>query len=144
MAEVAYADEVRILYRFTSDLRCVNLRTLLMIFPLPLISSLIDRTRGSSDRYSAFDIEDAFFTVVMHILSAKYTAFSAVDGHWEYAVMPQGAKNAASHFAALVEEAFGSLREDLSNPFQKMMVYQDDILNFSTTLVDQLLQQQKI
>jgi hypothetical protein len=80
----------------------------------------------------------------MHILSAKYTAFSAVDGHWEYAVMPQGAKNAASHFAALVEEAFGSLRDDLSNPFQKMMVYQDDILNFSTTLVDQLLQQQKI
>jgi hypothetical protein len=90
MAMIEYAEEVRVLYTFTSDLRCVNERTKLEIHPLPLISALIDRTRGS-DRYSGYDIEDAFFTVIMDEISSVYTAFSAVDGHFEYVVlkMPQ-------------------------------------------------------
>jgi hypothetical protein len=106
LAMAEYSEEVRVLYRFTSDLRCVNERTILEIHPLPLISVLLDWTRGSS-RYSGYDIEDAFFTVIVDILSSTYTAFSAVDGHYEYVVMPQGARNAANHFARMVENAFG-------------------------------------
>jgi hypothetical protein len=45
MAQPEYFDEVRNLYRFTSDLSCVNDRTKLEIHPLSLISSLIDRTK---------------------------------------------------------------------------------------------------
>jgi len=137
-----YAEEVRVLYRFTSDLRCVNERTKLEIHPLPLIANLIDRTRGSG-RYSAFDVEDAFFTIIMEELSCAYTAFSAVDDHYEYVVMPQGAKNAANHFASMVEVAFGDLRDDTTNKLQKMMVYQDDIVNFSHEIVHHLLLQQR-
>jgi hypothetical protein len=36
-----------------------------------------------------------------------------VDGHWEYTVMPQGVKNAANHFATLVERRFGPIRDDV-------------------------------
>jgi transposase InsO family protein len=143
MAQPEYAEEVRVLYRFTSDLRCVNERTKLEIHPLPLISSLIDRTRGG-DRYSGFDIEDAFFTMLMDILSGSYTAFSAVDKHYEYKVMPMGAKNAASHFASMVEDGFGPIRDNTEFPDEKMFVYQDDILNHSHKLRDHLLLQQKI
>jgi hypothetical protein len=61
MAMTEYAEEVRVLYRFTSDLRCLNDRTKLEIQPLPLISSLIDRIVAVNDRYSGYNIEDAFF-----------------------------------------------------------------------------------
>jgi len=77
----------------------------------------------------------------MEEFSRPFTAFSAVDAHYEYKVMPQGAKNAANHFASLVETAFGHLRD---NKLQKMMVYQDDILNFSDDLEQHLLLQQII
>jgi hypothetical protein len=42
--------------------------------------------------------------MVMDDISSAYTAFSAVDGHFEYIVMPQGAKNAANHFARMIEK----------------------------------------
>jgi hypothetical protein len=82
--------------------------------------------------------------MIMDILSATYTAFSAVDGHYEYCVMPQGAKNAANHFATLVEKRFGPLRDDTTFPSEKMFVYQDDVLNYSPDLLSHLLLQQKI
>jgi hypothetical protein len=131
LAMAEYSEEVRVLYRFTSDLRCVNERTILEIHPLPLISVLLDWTRGSC-RYSGYDIEDAFFTMIMDLISNTYTAFSKVDGHYEYVVMPQGAKNAANHFARMVEKAFGIYKNTTSTT-HKMMFYQDDILNFSNT-----------
>jgi len=137
------AADVRVLYRFTSDLRCVNERTFLEIHPLPLIPTLLDTTRGSS-RYSVGDIEDAFFTCVMDELSRKYTAFSAVDNHYEYIVMPMGAKNSANHFAHIVQKAFGDLKTQAENSDKKMFFYQDDILNYSKTLRYQLLTQQDI
>ena len=88
LAMKEFADEVRVLYRFTSDLRCVNERTRLEKHPLPLISVLIDLT-GAGAPYSRYDIQDAFFTILMDILSSTYTAFSAVDGHYEYVLMPK-------------------------------------------------------
>ena len=137
------ASDVRVLYRFTSDLRCVNERTFLEIHPLPLIPTLLDTTRGSN-RYSAGDIEDAFFTCTMDPISRKYTAFSAVDNHYEYIVMPMGAKNSANHFAHIVQKAFGELKAQATNSEKKMFFYQDDILNYSKTLKYQLLTQQDI
>jgi len=137
------APEVRVLYRFTSDLRCVNERTFLEIHPLPLIPALLDSTRGSS-RYSTGDIEDAFFTCVMDEMSRKYTAFSAVDNHYEYIVMPMGAKNSANHFAHIVQEAFGDLKTQAESSEKKMFFYQDDILNYSNSLRYQLITQQAI
>jgi hypothetical protein len=67
-----FSEEVRALYRFiSSGLRCVKGRTKLEIHPLSLISTLIDKMCGS-DRYSTFDIEDAFFTMVTDVISGAY------------------------------------------------------------------------
>jgi hypothetical protein len=79
----------------------------------------------------------------MDILSSTYTAFSAVDGHYEYVVMPQGARNAANHFARMVENAFGIYKNTTSTT-HKMMFYQDDILNFSNNFMHHLEMQQMI
>jgi hypothetical protein len=49
LAMPEHAEEARILYRLTSDLRCVNDRTKLEIDPLPLIAVLLDRTRVERD-----------------------------------------------------------------------------------------------
>jgi len=137
------APDVRVLYRFTSDLRCVNERTFLEIHPLPLIPTLLDTTRGS-DRYSTADIEDAFFTCLIDAESSQYTAFSAVDNHYQYSVMPMGAKNSANHFANIVQKAFGDMKDNAESSEEKMFFYQDDVLNYSKTLEYQLITQQKI
>jgi hypothetical protein len=51
-------------------------------------------------------------------------------------VMPQEAKNAANHFATLVERKFGPLRDDSTTPMQKIFVYQDDVLNYTPTFLE--------
>jgi hypothetical protein len=55
----------------------------------------------------------------------------------------QVARNAANHFARMVENAFGIYKNTTSTT-HKMMFYQDDILNFSNNFMHHLEMQQMI
>jgi hypothetical protein len=94
MAMTEYAEEVRVLYRFTSDLRCVNDRTKLEIHPLPLISSLIDRTCGSAVIITQDMISNMHFLLWLWMTYQVHTLLSrqSMDTLLEYIVMPQANK----------------------------------------------------
>jgi hypothetical protein len=91
--------EVRQFFRLTQDFRALNALTKPSKFPLPNIISLLDRCTFNSTRYSSTDIEDAFFTILLKEACREFTAFQTPDGCFEYCVMPQGTRNAATYWA---------------------------------------------
>jgi transposase InsO family protein len=133
------AEDVRVLYRFTSDLRCLNARTQAELFTIPHITGELDRTLGC-DRYSCNDIQDAFFTVALELASRVYTGFLTPDCHYHYKVMPQGAKNAANYWARVAHEMFAAMKEAR----KEIIVYQDDVCNFQKGLEGHLNTQREI
>ena len=129
---------VAVLYRLTGDFRQLNDLTKMEVFPLPRIPELIDKMKGK-DRYSTSDIQDAFFTVCMDEESRPYTAFQTPDALYEYNVMPQGVKGAASFFASIVGKVFAHLQH------KAFTVYQDDVANHeSESITTHLELQQEI
>jgi hypothetical protein len=137
------AEEVRVLYRLTNDMRCLNDRTWLDPFPLQSIPRLLDELHGS-DRFSGNDIPDAFFSVVMESMSCPYTAFQTPDGHFQYTIMPQGSKNAASHFARVIHSILSPIKTVATDVNHRILWYQDDVCNHSKGLVSHLNAQQRV
>ena len=69
----------------------------------------------------------------------EFTAFSTPTGHYQYNVMPQGVKGAASFFAKIVSEVFKHLMD------KAFTVYQDDVANHeSRNITEHLKLQQEI
>jgi hypothetical protein len=133
-----HRDEVAKLYRLTGDFRRLNEATILEVYPLPRIDDLLDKCQGAT-RFTCTDIEDAFFTIELGEESRPYTAFTTHFGVYEYTRMAQGLRNAATAFARAVRHIFNDLM------IQKMMVYQDDVVNYeSSSLSAHLDLQQQI
>ena len=129
---------VAVLYRLTGDFRQLNDLTKMEVFPLPRIPELIDKMKGK-DRYSTSDIQDTFFTVCVDEASRPYTAFQTPEALYEYNVMPQGVKGAASFFASIVGKVFAHLQH------KAFTVYQDDVANHeSESITTHLELQQEI
>ena len=120
MLDPANEDEVAAFYRLTVDLRPVNEVTVPDMFPLPRLLDLLDSARGSCV-FSITDLEDAFFTIALAEADRYKTAFSIHNGHYEFCVMPQGARNAGNCWARHVRFTFDDI------PSCEVMVYQDDI-----------------
>jgi hypothetical protein len=118
------AEEVKVLYRMTSDMRGVNTYTKADPYPLQDIASILNSFLRSN-RYSSTDIEDAFFTIMLHPASRKYTAFTTPHGRYEYACLPQGVKNAAAIWARHIQTVMASLVTEL------IRWYQDDVINYA-------------
>ena len=120
MMDPIHEDEVASFYRLTVDLRPVNEVTIPDMFPLPRLLDLLDSAQGSGV-FSITDLEDAFFTIALAPEDRYKTAFSTHNGHYEFCVMPQGARNAANVWARHVSKTFEGI------PSTEVMVYQDDI-----------------
>jgi hypothetical protein len=110
MWDEKYKEKVLKFYRLTNDFRELNARSKLEKWPLPFITEILDRMRGS-DRYSTGDIADAFFLCPLTERSRECTAFLTPHGNYEYMVMPQDHKSAACHFGRMVYERFAPMRE---------------------------------
>jgi hypothetical protein len=136
LSDVMLRSTVAVLYRLTGDFRQLNNLTKMEVFPLPRIPELIDKMKGK-DRYSTSDIQDAFFTVEMDAESRPYTAFQTPRGSYEYNVMPQGVKGAASFFASIVSKVFHHLHD------KSFTVYQDDIANHESGSISTHLELQQ-
>ena len=125
------------LYRLTGDYRALNASSIYEVFPLPLISTLLNKMKGSS-RYTTSDIMNAFWTVELAEASRELTAFSTPNGHHEYMCLPQGTKSAANTFARIVYHAFKQLEA------RNMFPYQDDLQNHESDFIKHLLLWQDI
>ena len=111
---------VQTLYRLTGDFRGLNALSIYEVYPLPLISDLLNRMRGA-ERFTTSDIANAFWTVKLNPKSRELTAFSTQTGHHEYTCLPQGTKSAGNTFARIVYKTFEPLQP------RTMFPYQDDI-----------------
>jgi hypothetical protein len=109
-----------------------------MKWPLPFITEILDRMKGS-DRYSTGDMADAFFFCPLAPQSRECTAFLTQHGNYEYLVMPQGHKSAACHFGRMVYEIFQPMRDG----GRELGVYQDDTSNYADDFYRHLMVQQE-
>ncbi|KAG6468385.1 hypothetical protein ZIOFF_073061 [Zingiber officinale] len=76
--------------------------------------------------YSKFDLKSGFHQVMMEPESIPWTAFWAIDGLYEWLVMPFGLKNAPAIFQRKMDNCFRGTEEFIA-------IYIDDILVFSDT-----------
>jgi hypothetical protein len=138
MWEEKYSAKVLKFYRLTNDFRELNARSKLEKWPLPFITEILDRMKGS-DRYSTGDMADTFFLCPLTAKSREYTDFLTPHGNYEYLVMPQGHKSAACHFGRIVYEVFKPMRDK----GRELGVYQDDTSNFADDFLRHLVVQQE-
>lgn len=83
--------------RMCIDYRTLNKITLRDNFPLPLIEDQLDLLEGKK-YFTALDLKDAFYHIMMHEDSTKYTSFVTPLGQYEYVRMPFGLKGALLKF----------------------------------------------
>jgi hypothetical protein len=110
--------------RLCVDYRGLNEVTVKNRYPLPLISSLLDRLKGAQV-FSKLDLHGAYNLVRVAKKDQWKTAFRTRYGHYEYRVMPFGLTNAPALFQSLMQDIF---REYLD---VFVVIYLDDILIFS-------------
>lgn len=92
-------------------------------YSLPGINTIIARI-SHSKVYSKFDLKSGFHQVAMEEESIPWTTFWAIDGLYEWLVMPFGLKNAPAIFQRKMDNCFRGTEEFIA-------VYIDDILIFS-------------
>jgi hypothetical protein len=89
---------------------------------------IIDACAG--DKYfSAFDLQDGFWCILLHIADRHKTAFATHNMLLEWTVCPQGSKNGAVVFARIIQNVMRGAPATVS-------VFQDDIFNHTSSFAD--------
>ena len=116
---------------------CIELNSLTKpdTFPLPRIDNLLDQL-GKAKYVSTLDLVSGFWQICMHPQFQEKTAFSTLQGLYEFQVMPFGLMNAPSVFQRLIQQVLMGLNPESGPSF--VAAYIDDILVFSNTLEDHL------
>lgn len=108
-------------HRFCVDFRRVNDATRKDRYPLPRIDMLLRLVKGSK-YFCALDLKSGYWQIKMAEDSIPYTAFSCIQGFYEFTVMPFGLVNAPATFQRLMDNIFKDLRD------KGVLCYLDDIL----------------
>lgn len=113
-------------YRFCVDYRQLNAVTRKDAYPLPLISSILDRLRDAK-YLSSLDIKSAYWQVPIAESSRDCTAFTVPNGLYRFKVMPFGLTNAPATWQRLIDSVLCGA--DLKS--SSVMVYLDDVIIIS-------------
>ncbi|XP_048511338.1 uncharacterized protein LOC125500979 [Athalia rosae] len=114
-------------WRMVIDYRALNERTVGDSYPLPNITDILDRVSGAK-YFSVFDLASGFHQIGMDPKDEPKTAFSTPNGHYEYARMPFGLRNAPATFQRLMDIVLSGLQGS------ELFVYLDDIVVYSANL----------
>lgn len=114
--------------RLVQDYRRVNEFTVKSRYPLPLVSDIINRLRGSK-YFTKFDARWGYMNVRLRNGDEPKAAFATNRGLFEPLVMFFGLTNSPATFQALMNSIFADLIAA-----GKVAVYLDDILIFTKTL----------
>ena len=113
--------------RLCVDYRGLNEVTIKDQYPLPLISSILDRL-GGAKYYTKLDIKDAYHNIRIKEGDEWKTAFKTTYGLFEYLVMPFGLTNAPASFQRWINHILNTVIDICC------IVYLDDILIYSETI----------
>ncbi|KAG3231092.1 hypothetical protein PI124_g23813 [Phytophthora idaei] len=95
--------------------------------PIPRKDVIID-SMAKSTIYSALDLRDEFYQILMRESDIPLTAVSTPSGIlWEWLVMPQGLKNAPATFNRCVTHLLRSVRDFAPSYFDDVFVHSRDV-----------------
>ncbi|XP_036142126.1 uncharacterized protein LOC118645358 [Monomorium pharaonis] len=114
-------------WRMVIDYRKLNEKTIGDAYPLPNICDILDQL-GGSKYFSVLDLASGFHQIPMDPMDAHKTAFSTPHGHYQFARMPFGLKNAPATFQRLMDQVLSGLQGI------ELFVYMDDIVIYASSL----------
>lgn len=117
--------------RLCIDYRKLNNVTKGDSFPLPNLIDMIYNMHGNS-LFTTIDLIKGYYQIGMDADSIEKTAFSTPFGQYEYTKMPFGVKNGPATFQRGMMIALAGL------PWNKVMVYLDDIIILGKNFEDHL------
>lgn len=124
-------------WRLVVDYRKVNEKTINDVYPIPNVTDILDKL-GKCNYFSTLDLASGFHQIEVDPSDVKKTAFSVEHGHYEYLRMPFGLKNAPATFQRVMDNVLRDLVGKVC------LVFFDDILIYSTSLEEHLLNLRKV
>lgn len=119
------------------DYRKLNLKTVRDAFPLPRIDESLDALLGAK-YFTTLDLTSRYHLIAMHPDDQHKTAFSTHFGLYEFTRMPFGLCNSPATFQRLMQNIFND------SVFQILLVYLDDLIQYSSTLEEHLTRLDKV
>lgn len=114
-------------YRFVVDFRKLNRVTKRDSYPIPYISSILDKLRNAK-YLTSLDIRSAYFQVPLEENSKPFTAFTIPGkGLFQFKRLPMGLSNSPATFQRLMDRVLGPELE----PY--VFVYLDDVIIVTDT-----------
>lgn len=123
-------------WRIVIDYRKLNSKTIDDKFPIPNITDIFDKL-GKCNYFTTLDLASGFHQIEMAEEDIEKTAFNTDKGHYEYIRMPFGLKNAPATFQRAMNNVLNGLSDICT-------VYLDDIIIFSTSLDEHILNLRKV
>ena len=118
-------------WRIVIDYRRLNDVTVSEIYPLPLITDILDQL-GHSKYFSTLDLASGFHQICLNPKDTEKTGFSVttngISGQFEFTRMPFGLKNAPSTFQRLMNSVLSGLQG------LHCYIYLDDCICYSHDL----------
>ncbi len=109
-------------YRPVIDFRKVSEVTVGEQFPLPVLSDLLMNLGEGNNFFSSLDLVSGYWQVPMAPESRLITAFSTMNGHFEWLRMPFGLKTASITFQRMINSLLGDLKD------RNVFTYLDDVI----------------
>lgn len=118
-------------YRMVIDYKRLNSVTISDTYPIPDINNTL-ASLGNAKLFTTLDLTSGFHQIAMNEKDIPKTAFSTMNGKFEYVRLPFGLKNAPAIFQRMIDDVLKKLIGKIC------YVYIDDIIIYSKTEEDHL------